>query len=96
MPGRGRLISALDALSQLANAALLARSNDTDANESVSGRCYWEAHHGSRHWTWVRAEQVIDYLFWWDSDAQGRGHCELADLRDYHRALDKVRRFEGR
>lgn len=91
-----RLAKSLDALSQWWNVTGLRRHQDTDANESTSGRCHWEARHGSRHWSWKLAERAIDALFWFDRDAEGRGHCELADLRDYERAKEKVRRFEGR
>lgn len=94
IPARLRNIG--DALSQLGQAALLPRPDTTSANESISGRSHWEARYVTRHWTWRWAERVIDVLFWFDRDDQGRRHCELADVRDYQRALDKVRRFEAR
>lgn len=83
------------ALSQLGNVMTLRRHRDTDASESISGRCFWEARYGSKHWTWVWAERAIDRLFWRDH-RDGMGHCELADLADYERAKTKVRRFEAR
>lgn len=91
-----RLHKSLDALSQWCNVTFLRRHYDTDSDESMSGRCYWEAEHGSKHWTWKAAQRFIDTLLWFDRDDQGRGHCELADLKDYERAKEKVRRFEGR
>ncbi len=91
-----RLIKIGDALSQLLNVTLLRRHEATDPNESTSGRCHWEARYASRHWTWQWAERAIDALFWRDRDDTGRRHCELSDLRDYERAREKVRRFEGR
>lgn len=90
-----RLINTLNALSQLGQCMFLPRPESTSANESISGRCYWEAHHASRHWTWRAAERAIDAVFWWDR-GDGMRHCQRADLRDYHEAQDKVRRFEAR
>jgi hypothetical protein len=90
-----RLLNITDALSQLFQCAFLPRPDSTSADESTSGRCHWEAHHASRHWTWRAAERAIDTLFWFDRQ-DGKGHCELADLRDYERAREKVRRVERR
>lgn len=93
-----RLVKALDALSQLLQVALLRRHEDSDAHESISGRCFWESEYGPNagHWSWVWPRRVIDAIFWMDRDVWGRGHCELADIRDYHRACHKVRTYEGR
>lgn len=93
---QSRFHKSLDALSQFFNVAFLRRHHDTDANESTSGRSYWEAEHGSKHWSWRAAKWTIDTILFFDRDKQGRGHCELADLRDYERAKEKIRRFEGR
>lgn len=95
--GQTRLLKTLDALSQLAQVALLRRHETSDAHESISGRCFWESEYGpyAGHWSWVWPRRVIDTLFWMDRDGD-KGHCELSDERDYHRALHKVRRFEGR
>ena len=81
---------------RMCNVALLPRHADTNANESTSGRCYWEAEHGSRHWTWHTARRAIDGLFFFDRGPEGEGHCTLADRRDYLRAKEKVRRYEHR
>jgi len=92
-----RLQKSLDAFSQFLNVALLRRIADTEADESISGRSHWEANHGDHagHWSWVWAEAAINAVFWWDRDGDMH-HCQRADLRDYHRAKEKVRRFEGR
>jgi len=92
-----RFKKSLDAASAWANVTLLRRHQDTDADESISGRSFWEARYGKHagHWSWVWTERIIDALFWWDR-RDGMKHCELADLRDYKRAKEKVRRFEGR
>ena len=62
-----------DALSQLANVALLRGHTETTANESISGRAY--------RCGWTRAERVINALFWFDPD-----HCRQAYRRDIERA----------
>jgi hypothetical protein len=62
-----------DALSQLANVALLPGHTSTTANESISGRSY--------RCGWTRAERLINWLFWSDPD-----HCRQAHLRDLKRA----------
>jgi hypothetical protein len=85
------------ALSCALNVLVLRRPEDTSAGESTSGRTFWEARYGQHagHWTWAWAMRAIDALFFWDRDGEKR-HCELADLRDYARAKEKVRRFENR
>lgn len=75
-----RLIKIGDALSQLANVALL----DGDANESVSGR--------SHRCGWRRAEAIIDAIF---APIQSR-HCERAYLNDVNRARIVVAEHEAR
>jgi hypothetical protein len=62
-----------DALSQLANVALLPGHTSTTANESISGRSY--------RCGWTRAERLINWLFWFDPD-----HCRQAYRRDLERA----------
>lgn len=77
----------------------LSRPEDTSEGESTSGRAFWESRYGQHagHWSWVWAVRIIDRLWslivFWDN---APGHCERADLRDYERAKEKVRRFEGR
>lgn len=92
-----RLVMFGYALSCALNVLALRRPEDTSAGESTSGRSYWEARYGSEagHWSWLMAVRLIDALFFWDRE-DGKGHCELSDLRDYDRAKEKVRRFESR
>jgi hypothetical protein len=83
---QSRLAKTLDALSQLANVALLPDHASTNANESISGRSY--------RCGWRRAERVINLMFWWDAD-----HCRAAYYRDVARACQvveyEVRRVRG-
>lgn len=58
-----RLSNSLDALTQLCNALFLPQPFDTNANESVSGRCYREAVLEQRGGTWTVAYKLIDWLF---------------------------------
>lgn len=69
-----RIVKVLDALSQMANVALLPGHKGTTANESISGRshrCGWRLRH------------LIDALFFWE---RSPGHCERAYLADIDRA----------
>ena len=79
------------------NVLLLRRPEDTSAGESTSGRTYWETYYGKSegHWTWRLGLWFIDTIIFWDRE-DGQKHCELADIRDYERAKEKVRRFEAR
>jgi hypothetical protein len=79
------------------NVLFLRRPEDTSAGESTSGRTYWETYHGKSkdHWTWRLGLWFIDTTIFWDRE-DGKKHCELADIRDYERAKEKVRRFESR
>lgn len=90
-------MAAFDAASQFFNVTFLRRLEDTNPNESTSGRCFWEYRHGKHagHWSWWLGEKVIDGLLFWDRE-DGLGHCALADRRDYERAKEKVRLYEGR
>ena len=92
-----RLRKSLNALSQFGNVTLLRRHHDTNANESISGRCHWEAQYGKEagHWTWVWAERFIDIIFFWDRE-EDMGHCESSDKEEYDDAKEKVRRYEAR
>lgn len=84
-----------DATSQLLQVMLFRRHEDSDAHESMSGRCYWESMYGKHagHWSWRFGRTLIDFLFYpWD----GPDHCQKADERDYYRALHKVKTYEGR
>lgn len=75
-----RLIKIGDALSQLANVAFLPNHEQTNPNESISGRAY--------RMGWKRTEKFINALFYlWEKD-----HCKLAYEADVIRArelLDK-------
>jgi len=71
-----RLIAIFDALSQLANVALLPRLHETTPNESISGRAYRQG--------WVRTVRVIDFLFRWKETE----HCRRAYENDVERARD--------
>jgi len=92
------------AASCVINVGLVRRPEDTSEGESTSGRAFWEARFGkfAGHWSWVWGVRLIDGLadlIDWilrRKRTDGMGHCERADLRDYHRAKEKVRRFEGR
>ncbi len=69
-----RLFKIGDALSQLANVALLPMHHETTANESISGRAY--------RCGWRRTEAVINWLFSpWEKD-----HCRQAYEADRLRA----------
>lgn len=72
-----RLSKILDAVSQLCNVAFLPNHQDTNANESISGR----AHRAS----WRTAERLIDIILWWDHP-----HCKNAYERDVQRAREVV------
>lgn len=63
-----------DALSQLANVALLPMSRSTSANESISGRAH--------RCGWRRTEAFIDWLF----SPFEKDHCRRAYEADLHRA----------
>jgi hypothetical protein len=77
----GWLITTGDALSQLANNALLFAGN---ANQSISNRCAIEHH----HWFFGRLRVCVNALFALMGDNE---HCERAEYRDYLRAIAKVR-----
>lgn len=77
---RGRNV--LDALTQLGNAMFLPRPFDTNANESISGRCYREAVLEERGGAWLVAQRAIDWLF--EIGGQ-REHCLSAYLTDLAR-----------
>jgi hypothetical protein len=67
-----RIVKVLDALSQMANVALLPGHRETHANESISGR--------SHRMGW-RLRHVINALFFWQED-----HCRMAHEKDVERA----------
>jgi hypothetical protein len=69
-----RLLKIGDALSQLANVALLPRHGDTTANESISGRAYRQG--------WKKAERFIDWLF----SPFEKDHCRLSHEAEVRRA----------
>jgi len=87
-----RLKKVLDAVSQLGNVALLPRVEETTANDSISGRCYWEANFGRRSFLWKTSELVINALFWFDRQGSDR-HCKLTYLRDVRRAEARILRY---
>jgi len=68
----GRVVKIGDALSQLANVALMPRHYETNANESISGRSYRQG--------W-KLRRVINLLFFWQAD-----HCKAAYEADIARA----------
>ena len=73
-----RIFKIGDALSQLANVALLPNHADTCANESISGRAYRNG--------W-RVQKVINWIFFWQDD-----HCKQAYLYDLERAKAYIAR----
>ena len=77
---RGRNV--LDALTQLGNALFLPRPFDTNANESISGRCYREAVFEKRGGVWLVAHKAIDWLF---EIVGQQEHCLGAYLTDLAR-----------
>jgi hypothetical protein len=70
-----RILSSLDALSQLANVTFFPRVEDTSANESVSGRSYRE---GVR---WRVLTIDTPFLLY------EKEHCRKSFEKDYIRAL---------
>lgn len=84
-----RALSALDAASQLLNVLLLPRAGDTNANESICGRCWREGTLEGRGGAWLSAQRVIDRV------ARRLGedeHCKKSYLADLRRAAYYVRR----
>ena len=75
---RRRLHNILDALTQLGNVLLLPGADDTNANESISGRCYRKGVIEDRA-SWLWPARVIDTLL-------GAGHCRSAYDEDVSRA----------
>jgi hypothetical protein len=69
-----RLISIGDAFSQLCNVAFLPRLNETDPNESISGRSYRQG--------WTKTQKVIDALFY----VFEKDHCKKSYEADIERA----------
>lgn len=80
-----RLANVLDALTQLGNAALLPRPFDTNANESISGRCYREAVFEKRAGLWASAMAAINWIFELTGEQE---HCYNAYLADLSRGRD--------
>lgn len=71
-----RILKIGDALSQLANVALLPNHRETTANESLSGRAH--------RMGWTRTERVLNWLFSrWEKD-----HCRLSHEADVRRAKE--------
>lgn len=68
-----RLDNVTDAISQLVNTLFLPHPHGTDANETVSGRCYRQG--------WYRAERIINAIVFWVPD-----HCRGAYEKDLDRA----------
>lgn len=71
-----RLYNILDALSQLLQVILFPRPEDTNANESMSGRSFREG---------FFSQKVIDRIFFWQKD-----HCKQAYLKDVERAKSLI------
>lgn len=89
---RRRAANVADALTQLGNALALPRPYDTNANESVSGRCYREAVMERRGGAWLWAHRAIDWVF--ELFGQ-REHCLGAYLTDLARG-DEYRERHAR
>lgn len=69
-----RLLAIGDAFSQLCNVAFLPSLEETDPNESISGRAYRQG--------WAKAEKAINAVFF----VFERDHCKKAYLADIERA----------
>lgn len=80
-----RLTNVLDALTQLGNAALLPRPFDTNANESISGRCYREAILEKQGGLWLVSMSTINWVFELTGE---QDHCYNAYLSDLSRGRD--------
>lgn len=77
-----RLYKVGDAISQLFNVALLPRHQDTNANESISGRAH--------RMGWRRMTRIIDWLFSpWEQE-----HCRLSHEVDLKRAEELLRQSD--
>jgi hypothetical protein len=44
-------------------------------DETLSSRTHRKAQSST---AWAAFEELVDLIFWWDRDSQGRKHCELA------------------
>ncbi len=78
-----RFYKIADALSQLANVALLPRVHQTTANESISGRAH--------RMGWKRTEKVINWIL----SPLERNHCRLAYEADIERAKQLLDALKG-
>lgn len=77
-----RFQNVLDASTQLGNALLLPSPFNTNANESISGRCYREAVLEKKGGAWLAAHKAIDWTF----EILGQSeHCLSAYLTDLAR-----------
>lgn len=74
-----RIANTADAASQLFNCACLPRPFDTQANESVSGRCYREGTVEGRGGAWSAAQRAIDAVW---RICGTEGHCHGAYMKD--------------
>lgn len=74
-----RLENSADAFSQFVNCAFLPRPFDTQANESVSGRCYREGALEGRGGAWRLAQRAIDAV-WRVFGTEA--HCHGAYMKD--------------
>lgn len=87
-----RVGNVADAMTQLGNALALPRPFDTDANESISGRCFREGVLEQRGSGWVVAMRSIDWVFSVFGEDE---HCRTAYYRDLGRARDYQARAEA-
>ena len=88
-----RLHNVLDALTQLLNCAVLPGADDTNANESTSGRCYRRGvMEGSAGW--LRARNLIDRLFSLFGDADHCGNAYRADLTRAQMYIERHGRYD--
>lgn len=75
-----RILKIGDAISQLINVTFLPNHKKTNANESVSGRCY--------RMQWKKSQKFIDFIFSvWEED-----HCKKSYEKDLQRCAQVLNR----
>lgn len=86
-----RLRNVLDASTQLGNALFLPSPFNTNANESISGRCHREAVLEGKGGAWLVAHKTIDWFFEIGGQTE---HCFGAYMTDLARGDEYRERHE--